>query len=188
MDIRTREDVLLVLEQHWKWLLHPERGKCAKFKDVDFSEMEIDFSGLDLRKVEFEKCNLYGVNFCNANLAEATFNESQVSCLSMQNANLYSVKFIRCTMLQVNFIDANVERTAFAGGKFHKCNFHKAKLIDRFYDCDFSDIVLRDARIRLLLFKNCALCNANISGEWCEIITDDCDERNMVKTNEIEKY
>lgn len=192
MDIRTREDVLLVLEQHWKWLKNHKDGEQAKFDGVDFEKMEIDFSKMDLRKVYFRECKFYEINFIKANLSESQFISCNLSSANFENANMSGVTLQRCRCDETNFAKANLDAALLLNQSFKICDFRQTNFGNVclrhswFERCNCAESQMAIGCTLLTQMTQCNLTNANYhfdcTNGYMEITFTDCILHGFTKT------
>ena len=197
MDIRTREDVLLVLEQHWKWLENPKVGAQAKFDNVDFEKMEINFSEMDLRKVYFRECKFYEINFIKANLSESQFISCNLSSANFENANMSRVTLQRCRCDETRFMKANLDAALLLNQHFKICDFRQTNFgniclrYSWFERCNCAESQMEIGCALLTQMTQCNLTNAvyhlDCTHGYMEITFADCILHGFVKTITI-KY
>lgn len=192
MDVRTKENVIQVLEQHRKWLENPKEGEQAKFDGVDFEKMEIDFSGMDLRKVYFHKCNFYDRNFTRANLSETQFISCNLSSANFENANLHRVTLQRCRCDETKFAKANLNAALLLNQSFRICDFRQANFGNVclrhswFERCNCAESQMEIGHTLLTRMIECNLTNANYHLDcthgYMEIAFTDCILDGFIKT------
>ena len=108
--------------------------------------MPSTFAGTDLSKATFQSVQTL-LSFRNANLKQATLNESRFVGVDFRNAKLDMARFVKCVLPAARFIGANCVQIS-----FRNCN--------DICGVDFSDGNLLEAR-----FDNCSLPAARFVGE-----------------------
>lgn len=196
MDIRTREDVMQILEQHWKWLENPKEGEQAKFNDVDFEKIEIDFSGMDLRKVYFRECKFYDMNFTKANLSKSQFISCNLSSANFENANMNRVTVQRCGCDETKFAKANLNAALLLNQSFRTCDFRQTNFGNVclrhswFERCNCAESQMEIGCALLTQMIECDLTNANYHLDcthgYMEIAFTDCVLNGFTKTITIQ--
>lgn len=75
---------------------------------------QFDCSGLDLKYITFEQCNLSQFNFNGADLISAKFNRTTIAQTSFIGANLQDANFLGSNFNEVDFTDADVTHAFFS--------------------------------------------------------------------------
>lgn len=74
---------------------------------------DLDFSGYDLRGVDFSEKTLLRIDFSRADLSNAFFVNAKLQCINFGHANLYSAKFMQSKIEQCVFNKTEFNLTRF---------------------------------------------------------------------------
>jgi uncharacterized protein YjbI with pentapeptide repeats len=126
MRTLTVEEIKEKIEKHALWLEDNGKGECADFSEVDFTEINFNFSGLDLRYANFQGAILLNADFYGADLQET----------NLRNANL-----INADLQEVNLRLAYLQGADLNRAKLHNADLRWANL--RGSDINYSCLPLR---------------------------------------------
>lgn len=150
------------------------------FSRADFTGA--DFSGLDLREVNFEGAWLESVNFSNANLSGATFAGAVLAHANLEGAiaigasfreaNLGKAQLARGVFDGSDFSQAMLMHCAFGGTQMRRANFTKAQLLETTWgEADWTGALLAGQVFHKLDLKGMRWPEADLSA--CNFI--ECD-------------
>ncbi len=86
--ILTKEELVIILEQHAIWLLDNTKGACADLSFVDLSSANLSF--VDLSSANLSFANLSFANLSFANLRSADLSSADLSSANLSSADLSS--------------------------------------------------------------------------------------------------
>jgi len=133
----TKNQITDLLNGHKKFMEHGNMdGSRAVFRDLYLDGF--DFSGMDLRYVEFYDCTLIEANFTRSNLKAAYFNRTILDRANFEEANLDSMAISFSDLLTANVKNATI------------CNIHffrNREGTDFYIDNSYNDRVLKKSYI-----------------------------------------
>lgn len=90
-----------------------------------------DFLNVSMRDVQFELCNLIGVNWCNLKrLENQEFCNCKLNFSVFQGLKLKKIKIVDCSALDVDFSDSDLTESIFTGSLLEGAIFNRATLIN----------------------------------------------------------
>jgi len=126
----------IILEDHLHWLNADCEGwenMKANLSEANLSD--IDFSGMDLRCVNFHKAVIHETNFSQADIRFANFSQADISFTYFNKANLYEANFSEARLYHTDFIYANLCGGKFLGAYICGANLNESKI----YNADFNN-------------------------------------------------
>lgn len=118
-----------------------------------------DFSGLDLTKARFRRCNLRRANFSNALLLDASLEGCDVSDASFESAKLNRVLMHGCVCERTKF-----DRAALVGARCGENNFSEASLREaQCHSSSFSRSMMVKVDATRCVFQSADLSECNMS-------------------------
>jgi fluoroquinolone resistance protein len=144
MDMTTLTDSEIVdfLEQnrademtacHFSAVSFTDRSlKAVLITESKFSRCSlanVDLTNSVLRSVEFEACNLVGINWTKLKkLADVTFKDCKLDYYCFQSLQLKNTLFINCSIKEADFSDSDISKTDFSGSMLAGTTFSRANL------------------------------------------------------------
>lgn len=152
----------LVKERNWPAVVyfinnHPE------YRDYS----NIDFTGANLKNVNFNEAKLTDVIFTGAILQGASFKNASINKVNFDSANLSDANFYQASLSYVTASETN----------FTAVNFSKAKIADsEFENSEFSCVVAIETEFRDVEINNGHFRNANLErSQVYNCLIDSCD-------------
>jgi uncharacterized protein YjbI with pentapeptide repeats len=161
----TPQTIVLILEQHARWLRNKSDGARA---DISFQ----DLSGLQLPHAIFRRAKLAGVNFSNAELTGCDFSETDLFAANLQDATLRHVNFEGVDLHGAQFSNAdlsqaNLQITDMREGRLMQSGAQTAQphpVKSGRACCDVKNATLRGANLSHANMTKCSLVEADLSG------------------------
>ena len=130
----------------------------AKPIEQDLSQM--DFSGADLRGVDFRWTSL-----CNAKFIGADLREANLTSANLSNADLRGADLTKATLINAYFVAANLNGANLSAANLKDANFSSANL--NAANFSFANLTFVDLRCAVLVeanFTNAILSNCLVYG------------------------
>ena len=159
------------------------------FNGADFSKADlagIRISGHDAPRGYARVVNLRGINFQNANLSGASFENCILAAANLQGANLHWAELKNVSLDGAVFSYANLRETKltkvlFGTAHFVEVDLQRATLVN----CDLYDTDLHDSNLQGLTFNNCYSNKPRLNGI---ILPDGKRVGRFYKGNELARY
>jgi|TARA_B110000908_G_C10200761_1_gene425200 fluoroquinolone resistance protein len=105
----------------------------CKFHNCNFTDVKIKNTAF--KNVQFEECKMLGFQFSNCNpfLLEMNFNKCQLDYSSFYQLNLSKAKIENCSLKEADFVEAKLHKASFAGSNLYAATFDRTDLTQ----CDF---------------------------------------------------
>lgn len=102
----SKEDVIVILEQHRKLLNGEEGGKRADFSGGEISGMNLSFN--DIRHASFSGCKISNVNMSFCDFFGTDFNGAVINDTHFYNSSLHGVKMANADLCDVSMYHARL--------------------------------------------------------------------------------
>jgi hypothetical protein len=112
MRILTVEEIKEILKNHALWIEDNDKGECADFSEVDFTETDFNFSGLDLRWANFQYAVLQGADFQYAVLQSANLRFADLRGANLYRANLQYADLQAANLQSADLINATLQNAS----------------------------------------------------------------------------
>lgn len=163
--------------------------KIAKFIEADLNLLSLTgpyFTPITIGDLEGPEEIHHQLNYNEANIANLSLNNIDISQSSFSNANLTKLHLTYVTSENVNYANATLNESEFYGVVFSDCDFSGAELNDIFFDrVDFTNADLTRANISLNASKLKFFLNQDQSRDMYINHLNNEDEGLLVSINSI---
>lgn len=132
--------------------------------DESISLKNINFSGLELKRINFSSkkeslIDLSNCNFDNCNLIGVDFTKSKLVSSSFKNTTMEGVVFYKAALTEVDISLSTITSSSFHSSFMLGANLEKSKFIE----CDFSKTDFHKATLKDTVFLSYKFINSNFS-------------------------
>ena len=156
-----------IINAHSQWLRSKgEKGSCADFSGLDlrgvnFNNKNLSYANFsnsnlqraDLTKIKLISANLTGAHLEYANLSKANITSANLTGAHLEYANLSGVNFTNTDLSKVQANHASLNASKFKNSIFSKGNFNH---------CIFNFAKIEDSIATDSMFKNCSFLGATL--------------------------
>lgn len=174
----TANELMVILEQHKKWLNNEDDGICANLRGADLRDAILRYtylSGADLRGVDLRGANLRGAILDGTDLRGADLRDANLCDADLSGANLRGANLRRVNLDGAYLVKANLTRAILSSAYMWGADLRDAILVDadlRYAILRYAD--LRDADLTQANLRNADLCDAQNLPElpWTIIVPE----------------
>ena len=129
MEKITQEVLNKMIKNHRHWLRQDcENWRSMRANFTGFDLKDVNFANANFESADFSKANLKYANFENANLIGAVFTGADLTYVNFENAKLINTNFIGANLSCANFTFANLTCASLIGADLSAANFTHANL------------------------------------------------------------